>query len=93
MKPIFFSTALWLTELHAVLKLVNTSSCKFIAQKQLSENKLNQSLCHAMAWVNSYSWVLYSSLQNLLQHYSFSSLMYFEEKIKGHETQNNCKVK
>jgi len=51
-----------------------------------------------MLWLGSdpsqqnYSWALYSSLQNILVHCCFDSVMYFEEKsTKNCENHNNCK--
>jgi hypothetical protein len=48
-----------------------------------------------MARVNSFTMELqlgiYSSLQNILGHYCFGSIKYFEEKAKNCENQNNYK--
>jgi hypothetical protein len=37
-----------------------------------------------------YSWALYGSLPNIVEHYCFGSVMYFKEKtIRDCENQNN----
>jgi len=40
----------------------------------------------------NYSWKLYTSLQNILAHYSIGPVMCFEEKVtKNCENKNNSK--